>query len=49
MTERQLRLFYREAKRHERHTRACLVADVNAGTAGGKHAKAQIKALTEET
>lgn len=49
MTERQLRLFYREAQRHERQARAGLVADVNAGTAGGKHAKAQIKALTDET
>lgn len=47
MTERQLRLFFREALRREAFANAHRVADVNAGMAGGKHARERIKSLTE--
>lgn len=48
MTERQLRLFYRYALRHERRARAERIQDVNAGYAGGRHATELVRALTAE-
>ncbi|MBE2242387.1 MAG: hypothetical protein IAE86_06515 [Burkholderiaceae bacterium] len=47
MTERQLRLFFRAALRHERRARADRIQDVNAGMAGGRPASELLRALTE--
>ncbi|MCA0240166.1 MAG: hypothetical protein LCI02_04845 [Proteobacteria bacterium] len=48
MTERQLKLFWREAQRRDARASATRIADVNAGFAGGKHARDRINSLTEE-
>lgn len=44
-TERQLRLFYREALRIERQRSARRLVDVNAAMAGGDAAKTRLKQL----
>lgn len=44
-TERQLRLFYREAQRLERQASARRLADVNAAMAGGDAARKRLDAL----
>jgi hypothetical protein len=47
MTERQLKLFYRHALRHERRARAERIQDVNAGMAGGRQTSELMRALNE--
>ena len=47
MTERQLRLFYRQALLHERRARSERIQDVNVAMAGGRHATELMRALTQ--
>ena len=46
-TERQLKLYYREALRLERQRSARRLADVNAAFAGGDAARQRLKQLTD--
>lgn len=48
-TERQLKLYYREAQRQERRRSAARLVDVNAGMAGGKAATDRLRDLTKDT
>lgn len=45
MTERQLRLWYREAIRREHLASTARIADVNVAQAGGEHASERVAAL----
>lgn len=48
-TDRQLKLYYREAQRLERRRSAARLVDVNAGMAGGKAATDRLRDLTKDT
>lgn len=46
-TERQLRLYFREAMRREDRQQARLLLAVNAGMAGGEYAEQELQRLTD--